>query len=347
MSRTTSQLSQSMHEMYEIPDLNAYAEAMKDIDESMMDSCVHHKKTLPPEEDDDFVLLDLSASDRSIERTIKPRPIQVTTGSKPMMRRCSMSCARLPSEVDRQRKTFSLMTMAPDIYSTAIEEEEEEVEQQTVANDASAHKDVCLDKTLYNGQRMNETVRPSEDLTNSANRRPSRRAIQGGPLKSSLKSSLRTSQTSVASDFDDFHQDSMNMKRNVSFSNLEIHSYGITLGDQPSLTGPPISLDFSNHTSTEVHDIENYEQLRSVTPENPTPENPRRRIDELFIQPSDRQYLLMRDAGFSRMQIQMATEEAQRAAKERQKGAKRSVRLDEMLEKANGKFRVWQRRSSM
>ena len=107
MSRTTRQLSQSMHEMYEIPDLKAYADAMKEMDDKI-------PKT---EEDDDFLLLDLSSSDRSIE--MPARPIQVTTGSSPMMRRCSMSCARLPSEVDRQRRTFSLMTM----HGSTIEEE--------------------------------------------------------------------------------------------------------------------------------------------------------------------------------------------------------------------------------
>ena len=343
-----------MHEieMYQIPDLNAYADAtihaMKDMDASMMDSCVHHKNTLPPEEDDGFVHLDLSASasDRSIEKTIRPRPIEVKTGSSPMIRRGSMSCAHLPLEVDRRRKTFSLMTMVPDIHSTTIDEEEEEEEQQTGANDASAsahkHKDVCLDQTLYNGQR---TVRPTEDLTNSANHRhrQSRRAIQGGPLKSSL----RSSHVSMAYDQSEggAFQPSMNMKQNVSFSNLEIHSYGIAVADGPSLNDPLISLDFSNHQSKEVYDIEDYEQLRSITPENPTPSNPRLINDELFIQPSRRDYLLMRDAGFSRMQIKMATEEAQCAAKERQKGAKRSVRLDEMLEKASSRFRVWQKKS--
>ena len=50
----------------------------------------------------------------------------------------------------------------------------------------------------------------------------------------------------------------------------------------------------------------------------------------------------MRDAGFSRMQIKAATEEAQRAAEEREKGAKRSIRLDEMKEKAS-RFRVFKK----
>ena len=183
------------------------------------------------------------------------------------------------------------------MHGSTIEEEEEEEEELTSAKDATMHEDVCLDKTLYNGERMNVTVRPTEDVTNSANRRPSRRAsIQGGPLKSSL----RTSQTgSVVSDDASEHS----MKRNVSFSSLEIRSYGMTLGPNPSKSGPPVSLDYSNHKSTEDHDIESYEQLRSVTADNPEPENPRRYKGELFLLPSQRHYLLMRDAGFSRMQI--------------------------------------------
>lgn len=334
-----------MLEMYEIPDLNAYADAMEGMNDKTVSS--------PPEDDgeNDFMFID-DSSDRPAARR---RPSRVKTDSTSTMRK-SMSMARLPSEVDRQKKSFfSLLAMAPDIHSAAIEEEEEEV-----ANDVIDPKDVCLDKSLYKGQRLD--VRPTKkdndrpDLTNSANRRPSRRALHVGPLKSSLKSSLKTSltsktsQTSIASNSSDEsssqYQHSNSMKRNVSFSNLEIRSYDVTLGNTPTLSGPPISLDWKyDPQATQVHDIENYEQLRSATAENPTPANPRRSGEELFIPPSSRQYLLMRDAGFSRMQIKNATEEAQRAAKERQKGAKRSVRLDEMLEKANGRFRIWQKKN--
>jgi len=133
------------------------------------------------------------------------------------------------------------------------------------------------------------------------------------------------------------------MKGNVSFSYLIIYSFGVTLGVCHTINGPTISLDYNYVPHTTVHDIENYEQLRTVTPENPTPLNPRRKGDELFIQPSRRQYLLMRDAGFSKMQIKQATEEAQHAARERNKGAKRLIRLDEMM--ANRRFRVSKRRA--
>lgn len=323
-----------MHEIYEISDLNAYADAMEGMDDKEI-------------EDD--------SSNRPAARSRRPR--RVKTGSSETLSK-SLSMARLPSEVDRQRKSFfSLLAMAPDIHSAAIEEDEEEDE---MANDDIDLRDVCLDKRLYKGQRLDvrPTTKKNNELTNSVNRRrPSRRSLDvGGPLKSSLKSSLKTtltsktsSHTSIASNSSDLSssQHSNSIKRNVSFSNLEIRTYGVTLGDTPTLSGPPISLDWKyDPQATQVHEIENYEQLRSVTAENPTPVNPRRSGDELFIPPSSRHYLLMRDAGFSRMQIKSATEEAQRAAKEREKGAKRSVRLDEMLEKANGgKFRIWQKKN--
>ncbi len=334
-----------MHEMYEIPDLNAYADAMEDMNDGKEESP-------SPDDDgeDDFMFIDDSSSNR--RPAAGRRPSRVKTDSTPM--RKSLSMARLPSEVDRQKKSFfSLLAMAPDIHS-AIEEETEEEEDEEVANDAIDLRDVCLDKRVYKGRPLD--VRPTKkndrpDLTNSANRRPSRRALHVGPLKSSLKSSLKTaktSQSSIASNCSDESSSKLSnsMKRNVSFSNLEIRSYDVTLGDTPTLSGPPISLDWKyDPQATQVHDIENYEQLRSATAENPTPANPRRSGEELFIPALSRQYLLMRDAGFSRMQIKNATEEAQRTAKERQKGAKRSVRLDEMLEKANGRFRTWQKKN--
>ena len=104
------------------------------------------------------------------------------------------------------------------------------------------------------------------------------------------------------------------------------------------LRGPPISLDWSNHKATQVHDIENYEKLRSVTAENSTPLNPRRKTDELFIHPSHRQDLLMLDAGFSRTQVMIVTEEAERAFIKRHRGTKRSVRFDEMMEQVKNRF---------
>jgi hypothetical protein len=246
-----------------------------------------------------------------------------------------MSMASLPSEEERQRKSFSLLAMVPDIHTIASIEEEED-EENMVANAAVTAKPPQHDEEPYvvQAKTMKGTDQNNSDLINTTNRRRSRRASQG-PLRSSLKSSS----TSITSHLSESSQHSM--KRNVSFSNLEIRSYGVTLGDTPTLTGPPISLDWKyDPQATQVHDIDQYEQHRSVTPDNPTPSNPRRTKDELFIHPSHRQYLLMRDAGFSRMQIMLATEEAQRAAKERQKSAKRRLSLYVMLEKAKHKIKA-------
>ena len=201
-------LSRSMHEMCDIPDLNAsYADAMEDMNvngkkvtpPSPPEDMNGNTVTPPPEEarDDDCMFIDESSPLRSVGAAKSTRPIQGRAGGSSTSLRWSMSMARLPSEVERQKKSFSLHTMVPDMHSTAIEEEED----NTGYNDA-VPDEVCLDKSLYKGQQLE--VRPTKDLIYSANRRPSRR---GGPLKSSLKSSLRsslksslrTSQTSIAS----------------------------------------------------------------------------------------------------------------------------------------------------
>ena len=70
-----------------------------------------------------------------------------------------------------------------------------------------------------------------------------------------------------------------------------------------------------------------------------TDEEPRRSRCELFMPPVHRQYLLMREAGFTRGQIKMASVEAKRAAKQREKTSRRVVKglqpYDEMVEKMN------------
>ena len=56
-----------------------------------------------------------------------------------------------------------------------------------------------------------------------------------------------------------------------------------------------------------------------------TDEEPRRSRYEMLMPPLHRQYLLMREAGFTRGQIKIASDKAKRAAKQR----------DEMIEKMN------------
>ena len=323
MKMTMSQLrlSYSMHEMYETLDLNAFGDAMVDIN-------VTPVMPPPPPEEEEEAASDVgyisSVGDR-LSATTAMRSIEVTIGGGSTMRK-SVSMASLPSEAER-KKNFSLLTMVPDMHT--VEENDEDDEESMGDDDCCL--DNCLDKPVRRTKKCNDP-----------------KAIQGGSLRSSLKSSLPSS-TSITSDVSE-EASQQSMKRNVSFSNLEIRSYSVTLGNHPTLNGPPISLDWKyDPQATQVHDVEEYEQHRSVTPANPTPSNPRRSKNELFIQPFDRQYLLMRDAGFSRVQIKNATEEAQRAAKERQKSAKsrRRLSLDDMLEKASDKYLSWQQQSQL
>lgn len=176
-----------------------------------------------------------------------------------------------------------------------------------------------------------------------------RRSSRGMPLKSSMKNSSNSLRSSIKSNSstelnDTNHSMESNhsgtfsnaSKRNVSFSSLEIRSYNVTLGDAPTSCGPPISLDWEyDPTRTAEYDIDHYENFR-------TDEAPRRNRKEMLMPANHRQYLLMREAGFTRGEINAAMEEAKRVAKRRAKTVK-GVRLglqpvEEVLESTRRKF---------
>ena len=130
------------------------------------------------------------------------------------------------------------------------------------------------------------------------------------------------------------------------------------MGNTPTLNGAPISLDWE-YDPSETIDIDSYEQYRCFTPDNPDPQNP----PLLYMLPSHRQYLLMRECGYSRMQIENAIQEARHDVRQREKSAKKMMMgtkgkrlmgrlsLDEMLEKAttrlSASFTPRRRRASM
>ena len=177
MKMTMSQLrlSYSMHEMYETLDLNAFGDAMVDIN-------VTPVMPPPPPEEEEEAASDVgyifSVGDR-LSATTAMRSIEVTIGGGSTMRK-SVSMASLPSEAER-KKNFSLLTMVPDMHT--VEEDEEDDEESMGGN--VDDDDWCLDKPVRRMKKYNDDPK---DMTNSANRRPSRRAIPEGSLKSSLKS---------------------------------------------------------------------------------------------------------------------------------------------------------------
>lgn len=154
-------------------------------------------------------------------------------------------------------------------------------------------------------------------------------------LRSSMKDSCHsTTATSTLSAslsskisymLDDSAHRSMKRNRNVRFSHLEIRSYGITLGDSPTPRGPPISLGWSyDPSATETYAVDEYEQNR----------HRRRTKIELVMPPSHREYLIQ-DAGFSRHEMKVVMEEAQKVAKQRNKNIQASGNKKSLLGKAN------------
>lgn len=120
------------------------------------------------------------------------------------------------------------------------------------------------------------------------------------------------------------------MNRNVSFSSLEIRSYSVTLGDQPTMSGPPISLDWKyDPASTAVYDVDTYESHK----------HPPRSKQEMLMSASHK-YFLMRDMGFTRGEIKAAVEEAKRVQNRRKKTIKRAylMSVEEALEGAKRKI---------
>jgi len=119
------------------------------------------------------------------------------------------------------------------------------------------------------------------------------------------------------------------IKRNISFASVEIRSYNVTLGNAPTQNGPPVTLDWDyDPTATKELCLEEYEADRSGN---------RRQKHEMHMPKSHREYLLMREAGFSRRDIEDAMNEAKRCARQRAKTARKSVKIlqmEEALEKA-------------
>lgn len=164
-----------------------------------------------------------------------------------------------------------------------------------------------------------------KQMVNVRDRLPLRSSMKDSSHSTTATSTLSTSLSSkISYMLDDSHR-SMKRNRNVRFSHLEIRSYDITLGDSPTPRGPPISLGWSYDPSeTETYDVDVYEQHR----------HPRRTKIELVMPPSHREYL-MQDAGFSRYEMKVVMEEAQKVAKQRSKNIQAFSSKKSLLGKAN------------
>eukprot|EP00956_Cyclotella_meneghiniana_P029240 scaffold70262_cov88-Cyclotella_meneghiniana.AAC.5 len=184
-----------------------------------------------------------------------------------------------------------------------------------------------LDESIQSTNSNNNDRSSSNGNINNNN--PHRSSLKRTESNSCLKSSIKS--TDSIHSINTTSSSNNKLKRNnVSFTSLEIRSYPMTLGDAPTSTGPPITLDWDyDPTQSEVVTIDHYE--RHKTP---------RAKHEMFMPASHRQYLLMREAGVSRSAIKSAVKEARKIAKERER-TRKNLRLqpvEEMVE--NTKRRI-------
>ena len=97
------------------------------------------------------------------------------------------------------------------------------------------------------------------------------------------------------------------IKRNISFSTLEIRHYEMILGDNPGgSSGPPLSLGWNyDEDQTKVLDMEDYEQTREA----------RRKVDQLHLKPGNRIDLLLQHSNCTVREMQKASNEANEVRK--------------------------------
>eukprot|EP00984_Skeletonema_dohrnii_P020197 scaffold9773_cov131-Skeletonema_dohrnii-CCMP3373.AAC.2 len=369
MSGATIRHSVSMLQMNEIEDMKSFMNN-SDTDRSLGDEChgglLGGKSSAAQDEEDDFLFFDAEDDDDVDDNLYKlvaaaakssstaDTKTSSSGGSGGMRRVQSMGAMAQGSQ------KLSLLSMAPDIHT--IHEHEDSSEEGDGNNDMSNREEEQMVQVNFG----DDDVKPQPPPESNMKRRLSFNSLRGGlrnslnssthgdDLRSSLKSSthgdgLRTSlncsshsSTGLSSSQHSQPKKSCmkkstsksSLKRsssNVSFGELEIRSYNMTVGDAPTPNGVPLSLDWEHDPEATVAvDVDTYEKNRGT----------RRNKQEMFVPNQYRVYLLMRDAGLSRREIKLAIDKSQRDFKNRQKTVKnlKMQPVEEAMEKTKRSF---------
>ena len=143
------------------------------------------------------------------------------------------------------------------------------------------------------------------------------------PIRSALRNKQRKSSKQAPA---------LGLSRSVTFDKVDIHSFGMTLGDHPSaVTGPPVALDWDNKSSTSCFALDDYERFRGE----------RRDRRELKLSMKTRCGILQKEANISAREISQAWEEAmvvRRQRRETLKGGLAQMAYDDFWESANRKL---------
>jgi hypothetical protein len=109
-------------------------------------------------------------------------------------------------------------------------------------------------------------------------------------------------------------QSSPQLKRNVSFGNMQIRQYNVAISDHPSCShGPPIQLSWEYDKEKVISvPLESYEKSRTTDGDNP-----RRERKHLLLSLYERHFLLMKQGGCSKHEIKETMKEVERVKRER------------------------------
>lgn len=138
------------------------------------------------------------------------------------------------------------------------------------------------------------------------------------PKKSAMKSAMKNSKsTSFITELTDrsCNSEELNEKRSrsLTFSTIEVRTYNVAIGDNPGSTGSkgtPVSLCWEYDIGNiQLHDLGVYEELRPK----------RRNMTQLYLSPYVREWMLLRNNGYTAIELKQAAKLADKARKERSK----------------------------
>jgi len=168
---------------------------------------------------------------------------------------------------------------------------------------------VSADATLQTTPSIDET-QPVEDFSNHPERKLTLKSCMSAPNLSGMAP----------------------MKRNVSFSKIEIREYERTLGDNPCVSaGPPLSLDWKYNPDHKVFDVEHYEDSKT----------PRSR-SEMLMPRAVREVILKEHWDVSRGEMNNVVREVNITKRNRRATARSSSTTEkrhEQVEKASRKMK--------
>eukprot|EP00560_Eucampia_antarctica_P000469 CAMPEP_0197833526 /NCGR_PEP_ID=MMETSP1437-20131217/19358_1 /TAXON_ID=49252 ORGANISM="Eucampia antarctica, Strain CCMP1452" /NCGR_SAMPLE_ID=MMETSP1437 /ASSEMBLY_ACC=CAM_ASM_001096 /LENGTH=402 /DNA_ID=CAMNT_0043437637 /DNA_START=26 /DNA_END=1234 /DNA_ORIENTATION=+ len=287
-----------------------------------------------PDEDDDFFFGDIEEplgedisppSDSMLGGNFGQSRSQVTLGTHKMTPLKAKNTEAIEPKGLSMRKSTSMFSMH-DSMIHPIDEECEKVNWMDETKEDDNHADdnmslVSSRSSLHSVQEDSKVplMKKSTSFLKFVDADPDivhKHCKTLKPKKSSMKKSTSTSSFNSGSANDDSREaSSKSMRRKASFSTLEVRTYNVAIGDNPGSTGSsgaPVSLCWEYDCGNiQLHDLNTYEELRPK----------RRNMNQLYLSPYVREWMLLRDNGYTACELKQAAKEADKARKFRRNTA--------------------------